>query len=279
LAVTDRKPTVVNMPGADRGRLGPHRAPVVPRVLVGAIRVVSESGERVGTGDRREDAPWRFIPQIPTRDRYPKEILETPDLGRIEDPQTCDRDPTCSFSVNSTMTITRLPLHCVTADGDGAPLTGIKRRPGRPRTLRPAPTFDQEQFMHQQADALEEHVAADALVMSAERQDGPEAVLRAVLIAATREIASLSFELQNGRTDDREIARVRSRKIDALTAVARLVLEMRRLESGEVSPTQVLKVRGVLVRAIEGVVATVLPPDTGAALMSRYRERLDALAG
>jgi hypothetical protein len=122
----------------------------------------------------------------------------------------------------------------------GAPGTGNvvaldqpwKKRPGRPRSISRAPTeFEREQH-RRVADRLKDHVEADPVVQAAstEADRKSTAAIDASMLEIAREAAGLSWERRQSQLRGQpEAEKSASRKIDALSKLASLVLEKARV--------------------------------------------------
>ena len=125
-----------------------------------------------------------------------------------------------------------LPLHAVGRDADGAPLV-VKRRPGRPRVVRPQPAADEADYVRQVNEARAAHVDADVLVGTLRGRADADQVLGAVIEGLARESASLAWEITQGRQAGRDTSQLSSRRIDGLQKIALLELGRRKLGLGD----------------------------------------------
>jgi|HubBroStandDraft_1064217.scaffolds.fasta_scaffold292283_2 hypothetical protein len=171
-----------------------------------------------------------------------------------------------------------LALHLAPRTADGTSLT-VKRRPGRPRVVRPAPDADAGAYNEAVCRARAEAVADDAVVRAVEskRSDG---VLPEVLVALAREAAALRWEREQGQQNGRDVAQIGSRRIDALHKAALVLLGQRRLGIDTVNPRGEKMKRIVdlfLSNVGDGLQAT-LPRAQADELLSQVRDRLRAWA-
>jgi hypothetical protein len=171
---------------------------------------------------------------------------------------------------SSIATVLPLPLHSVSGH------LHVRRGPGRPRKARPAPDADALAYEEMAGQALEEHVGADAVVAAAELRQGAAELFDGIIVAVARETASLAWELRHSR-DQRDVERMRSRRVDALVSLARLVQERHRAERDRLDVPQHLQMRlhEMFVAEIEAVTKEVLGVESAAELMVRYRELVD----
>lgn len=176
-------------------------------------------------------------------------------------------------SPGSSSNLVRLPSPTFALPGHTAATT--RRGPGRPRRVRVAPDADQAVYEEAVRAALEDHVANDAVVAASELRDRSSALLGALVLAVAREQASIAYEIMFKIRDRRDLERARSRRIDALHTLARLVLEQRKAEAESplVPPAVALRVTNALLRELERVAAETLGPEAAARLMRIYREK------
>lgn len=165
-----------------------------------------------------------------------------------------------------------LPLHLVGLDAEGR-LLHHKRGPGRPRRVERAPDGDGLAYAAATRAALAAHVAADPLVVAVQARAEGATVLRSALIASATEQAAISWELEQ-RPIGREAERARSRRLDALVAVARLVQQVALAEQGAPPPGVVERVREMWLRDVALIAADVLAPEDAAALIEGARARI-----
>lgn len=177
-------------------------------------------------------------------------------------------------SPGSSSNLVRLPLP--THDLPGHTPATTRRKPGRPRRIRVAPAADEMAYDHAVRAALDEHVETDAVVAASELRDRSSALLGALVLAVAREQASIAYEIMFKIRDRRDLERARSRRIDALHTLARLVLEQRKAEAESpfVTPAAALRVTDALLRELERVAAETLGPEAAARLMRIYGEKL-----
>jgi hypothetical protein len=170
---------------------------------------------------------------------------------------------------------TSLPLHLVAIDGEsGALLRRRRPGPGRPRRVERKPDADGRAYADATRRALQAHVEGDPLVAAASSGARGAEVLRAALVATAAETASLAWELHQ-----RPLAplseRVRSRRLDALGAVARLV-QIASEEQGAPPPGILEKLRHLFLSEIQELAADVIGPDRAAQLAAEVAARTRA---
>lgn len=178
---------------------------------------------------------------------------------------------------------TLIPLHAAVFlhEERHLPLRVHRAGPGRPRRPARAPDADEERYQARLREQLEVAIQDDGLVRATERGVHTTDTLRAALLAAATEAASIAFELGTGRVDRHLAERVRSRRVDALNTCAKIVLQIGRLgaEGVGVDEPRVRLVVDSLVREVAEVAEEVLPPDRAMALVEGVQRALEGWQG
>jgi hypothetical protein len=163
----------------------------------------------------------------------------------------------------------------------------VRRKPGRPRKIRPAPTADQAEYERSVAQARERAMAEDALLglLRTERPD-PVTVLHMVTVATAEEQAALLWDRERVEERNGDAQRISSRRIEALGKMATLVLEQKKLGiSGDADPRspQYRRIEKLWLDTIADCARETLPSETGTimldklmAAMSKWRETTDS---
>lgn len=141
------------------------------------------------------------------------------------------------------------------------------RGPGRIRKLGRRMSPQAQARRDQFNEKLEEFTQTDALVAASDRGD-PVEVLYLAREAAAREAASLLFDRLRCVPASREAARVSSRRIAALSEVARLTLAIDRANPGEPSPDRLRRILESLRKEVEGAAQKLFGTELSDQLMS-----------
>jgi len=121
-----------------------------------------------------------------------------------------------------------LPLHLIGHDDEGRPRP-VRRRPGRPRVVRPKPESDENLWLEARSKRRADHVERDRLV-GIVRDEAPSVdVLQEIKHALAVETAAIRWEIEHGRSEGRAYEQMISRRIDGLTKLAAIELGLRRL--------------------------------------------------
>lgn len=148
-----------------------------------------------------------------------------------------------------------------------------KRKPGRPKKVRPQPTADQEAYERAVAEARREALDGDSLLglLQSDRPDAA-AVLHAVTVATAEEQASLLWERMRVEERNGDAQRIASRRIDALAKLAALVLERHKLritDDDEIRGAQFQKVEQLWMTSISDCAKETLPSETATVFLDR----------
>lgn len=114
--------------------------------------------------------------------------------------------------------------------GGGKPLKMTRQR-GRPRKVELIPTTSDLEYHAEMSSAKESFVQQDPLVRYAENGDSPK-LLRLCRQEIAKEASALHFQRIENEKFGRDTATVSSRRIDALTKIAHIELEIRKLSEG-----------------------------------------------
>jgi hypothetical protein len=122
---------------------------------------------------------------------------------------------------------------------------------------------------------LSAHVDGDPLVEAVVADASRVEVLRHALVAIATEAASIAYELHK-KPLGREAERARSRRLDALVAVAKIQAMIAAEEQGEPPRQVVERVTEIWLRDVAHIASEVLDGESVTALMRGVRARIDA---
>lgn len=119
------------------------------------------------------------------------------------------------------------PLHCIAADGT----VKLVRRTGRPKKVFNKPTIDEQDYACRIVQIAERFVAADPLVQSAAKEHARDdlQIIDETMRQLAHEAASLKFEELKLLGEGRDFGQVSTRRIDALSQIAKVALEREKL--------------------------------------------------
>jgi hypothetical protein len=139
-----------------------------------------------------------------------------------------------------------------------------------------APLASEISYQAALRDALGDHVEADGVVRAADAQVGATELFDALILAVARDQAAIAYRVLHEPGDSRARERSRGRRIDALTALSRLVLERRRLEAGSPEIPERVRTRVIdaLLNELQRVALEVLGEELAVRLVGGVRAKL-----
>ncbi|HQP34499.1 MAG TPA: hypothetical protein PLI95_04960, partial [Polyangiaceae bacterium] len=222
------------------------------------------------TGSRQKeiiDLPWWPPPQAERRflnaDAAPlipnRIVVNNPKPGPPAQILLCAHKGQELAAMTDTAPIIPMP----TAPAEGEPLV-VRRRPGRPKKIRPAPTADQAEYERAVAEARERAIEGDAVrvLLQSGNADTAE-VLWAIVEGLACESAALRWNREHAESGGADAQRISTRRIDALGRIADLVCAGRKaglLQTDYRSP-QVSKVADLWLATISEAANETLPVD------------------
>jgi hypothetical protein len=169
-----------------------------------------------------------------------------------------------------------MPLHLATHDTEGNPLT-IKRKPGRPRKVTPAPSANEMEWAAQVNTIREQYVNNDDLVQSLQNQTPSAELLIKVIEELAIESAAIRYEIQSAHVASRSerIPQMISGRTSAILKMAAIIFEMAKLGLIELdlSSTPVQRVFEFFMETISSIATQTLPEAE--AFIHRCHEALE----
>ena len=176
----------------------------------------------------------------------------------------------------------KLPLQTLC---DDPALGRIRRRPGRPRIARLAPTFDEREYIRAANEACDIAADSDALVRALQERADVADIIQHVRLKIAREAAVLEFQARRQREGGRDPTVIGGRIIEALGKLAALELGRQKLGVDSFDPRspRVQRLVEILVESIASIASEVLSAHETTKLVAEFRERLvgweDAVRG
>ncbi len=164
------------------------------------------------------------------------------------------------------------------------PPTVVRRRPGRPKQVRPEPalTHDERDYVERLSREADAFVDGDPIVGTFKDYTTDKVRrVEAVLHGLAQEQAALLFDRlhqQREQRTDPDPAMLSSRRVDCLTKMARLALDLEILKraSGTMNDETVLKLVHMLTDAAVSVVHEVATPTQAAEFETSLRGQVEA---
>ena len=168
-----------------------------------------------------------------------------------------------------------LPLHLLALNG-----TEVRRRPGRPRTVRRGPTVDEAEYQRRIGGQLDEFVRTDPVVTSAATPSdrSSTAILDESMRAIAEEAAALAWDRAHLPVGSREAERASSRRISGLATLAGLLLERARLGPDDrVDPRdpRVRKLVALFLQSFRECASEALDPVVAERFIAEYERRFE----
>lgn len=161
----------------------------------------------------------------------------------------------------ATRAVQLLPVHA-------APNTGknglkITRGPGRPRKVERAATVSDLEYHARISEQKAEHVDYDPLVRATLHHADSSDVLHLVKTEVAKEAASLHFQRLENEKFGRDTSQVSSRRIDALTKIANIELEIKKIGANtlDLKNEKIQRVFKYFIGKIKDVATETLPPE------------------
>jgi hypothetical protein len=162
-----------------------------------------------------------------------------------------------------------LPIHVVSKDNEGKDLV-VKRRPGRPRVVRPRPSADEMEYTATINKLRAEHVDRDPLVHAETTED----LLKNVVRGLAEETACLRWLIERGGLDPRAQEQCRSRRIDGLHKIALTLLGKKRVGiEPDISPEKLERIAKLWLEMIREAAAP-LPQEVASPYVARVEKAM-----
>lgn len=150
-----------------------------------------------------------------------------------------------------------MPMHA-------APGSNITRQAGRPRKIERRPQQTDLDYHQQIAQEKAEFVAEDPVVKAIQSFSDSADILRRVKEEVARETAALHFQRIENEKYGRDTAQISTRRIDALSKIASIELEIKRMGADTVNlkSEKIQRVFKYIIAAFrEGCVTTGMSPE------------------
>ena len=162
-----------------------------------------------------------------------------------------------------------------------------RRKPGRPRVVRPAPDHDEYEYVQAQREARTKLIEGDSLLRSLERQGTTDTVIHEVVVRLAEETAALRWDREQAEGDGFLVAdKIASRRIDGLSKLATTVLEAKKqgiYGDFDLRGPQFQRVERAWIDMIAEALRETAPTETGkvvidklVAAMASWRASLDS---
>ena len=167
------------------------------------------------------------IPETPESTSEPEII----DLPPIDDTDSVEADDADQQEEPSAMDNVRqlLPVHAAPKRGAGGGTLNVTRQRGRPRKVEKMPTTSDLEYHSAMSEQKQKFITQDPVVIAtAGKIDAPE-LLRKLRSEIAKEAAALLFQRVESEKFGKDTSQTSTRRIDALTKIAHIELEIAKL--------------------------------------------------
>ncbi len=184
-------------------------------------------------------------------------------------------DPVEDISIETPSNVHRLPLHTI-ADAKG--IITVKRGRGRPKTVSRKPDITDLEYHAEMSEEKRKFVDSDPVVIAASKPHHEALpMLRVIASEIAREQAALAFQRTEHEKLGKDTAQVSSRRVEALTKIAHIELEMKKLGTDNIDfrSERFAKVFQFWVESLREVAEDTLPPERIDLFFNRLSTKLE----
>jgi len=174
-----------------------------------------------------------------------------------------------------------LPVHAApTVGGKSKNGTTLKvtRQGGRPRKVERMPTTSDLEYHAEMSETKEEFIERDPVVIAATKgKVEASLLLRVIRTEIAKEAAALHFQRVENEKFGKDTSQTSTRRIDALTKIANIELEIKKLGPSAIDPTSedFQKIFAMWVEMVRDVAAETLSPEQVDLFFNRLGTKLD----
>ena len=212
-------------------------------------------------------------------------VDETTDTEVDADDEQDDADPIgetaeVSESGKATNVLQLLPVHAApTLGGKGKQGNALKvqRGPGRPRKVERMPTTSDLQYHALISEEKAKFIDSDAVVQATRGAADSGQVLKLIRAEVAKEAAALHFQRIENEKYGKDTAQTSTRRIDALTKIANIELEIKKLGSDAIDlrAEKFQKVFALWIEMMREVAADTLTPEQIDLFFNRFSTKIE----
>jgi hypothetical protein len=163
-----------------------------------------------------------------------------------------------------------LPTHLLPKTKTGRPI-------GRPRKINPAPTSNDLNYHAEMAEARQRFIAEDPVVKTLSGKPDSANLLSSLRMEIAKEAAALHFQRIESEKHGKDTAQTSTRRIDALTRIAHIELEIKKLapDTLDVRSEKFQKVFSMFIEMMRESAKETLAPEAIDMFFNRFGSRLD----
>lgn len=172
-----------------------------------------------------------------------------------------------------------LPVHAAPTVGGkskGGTTLKVERKRGRPRKVERMPTTSDLEYHAEIADTKQQFIEQDKLVQAARRNADAQQILALIKEEVAVEAASLHFQRLENEKYGKDTSQNSSRRIDALTKIANIELEIKKLGGATIDfkSEQMQKVFAFWIETIRDITQETLTPEQIDVFFNRLETKL-----
>ena len=170
-----------------------------------------------------------------------------------------------------------LPVHAAPKRGAGGGSLKVERQRGRPRKVEKMPTTSDLEYHSAMSEEKQRFVTRDPVVVATEGKiDAPE-LLRKLRTEIAKEAAALHFQRIESEKFGKDTSQTSSRRIDALTKIAHIELEIAKIgpSTVDVRSEKFQRVIKLFLGFIQETAVETLPPEALNLFFNRLETKMD----
>lgn len=168
-----------------------------------------------------------------------------------------------------------LPVHAAPNTGKN-PLKVVRQR-GRPRKVERMPTTSDLEYHAEMSEEKQRFIDKDPLYKAAAGNTDSSGILHLIKMQVAKEAAALEFQRIENEKYGKDTAQISTRRIDALTKIANIELEIKKIGGDilDLKGEKFQRVFKMLIESIQEVASEVLPPEQVDLLFNRLSTALE----
>ena len=183
-------------------------------------------------------------------------------------------------SDKATNVLQLLPVHAApTLGGKGKSGNALKvaRGPGRPRKVERMPTTSDLQYHALISEEKAKFIDSDAVVQATKGSADAAVVLKLIRAEVAKEAAALHFQRIENEKYGKDTAQTSTRRIDALTKIANIELEIKKLGSDAIDlrGEKFQKVFALWIEMMREVASDTLTPEQIDLFFNRFSTKIE----
>lgn len=174
-----------------------------------------------------------------------------------------------------------LPVHAAPRVGGkakGGTTLKVARGPGRPRNVERMPTTSDLEYHAAMSEEKQRFIESDPVVVAATKgKVEATRLLKLIQTEVAKEAAALHFQRVESEKFGKDTSQTSTRRIDALTKIANIELEIKKLGPSSIDPRseEFQRIFMMWVDAIRDVAAETLSPEQVDLFFNRLTTKLD----